>query len=129
MKTTAAQLHPREILSDEMIAILMDEVPRAFGGAFDQLTKAGKFDIETTLRFQAVAIRCKEARESQGLKIKDVALALKVPQYRLKDIEERGASSVSSEILYRYLEFLGLRRWYQKWAKANPKLALQIEAQ
>ncbi len=127
MKFTARQLHPREIWSDEIIAKLIEAVPNALGGSFDQLIKIGGFDIETVLRFQAVAVRCKEARESRGLKIKDVALSLKVPQYHIKDIEERGPSNVVPEILHHYLDFLGLRRWYSKWAKSNPKLALQFD--
>ena len=127
MKLTPRQLHPRAILSDEIIGALMREMPTAFGEQLYQMIKDRKVDVEADFRFRAVSTRCREVRESSRISLKDVSIALKVPQYRIKDIEGRGVSSLDPEILHCYLDFLGLRRWYRKWERANPKLASHIE--
>ena len=126
MKITPKRLHPREILSDEIVALLMKEMPRVMDAQICQLFENSKIDVERGLRFQAVAVRCKEAREQAKMSLKDVSLALRIPQYRIKEIEERSESNVVPKILHRYLALLGLSRWYRKWAKVNPKLAARL---
>jgi hypothetical protein len=58
--------------------------------------------------------------------LKAVAAELKAPQYRLKDIEQGQVKNIKSEILLRYIGFLGLSRWFSQWKKANPRLAEKI---
>ena len=75
--------------------------------------------VEQTLRFLPVAKRCAAARERRGETIAEVAKELKVPQYRLKDIESGQLTAVDSAVLEQYISFLGLRRWFSRWANAN----------
>ena len=127
LKVTQPQLHPRAILSDEIVAAVVAQMPKVFGDSFNQLFNGREADIENNLRFRAVAVRCLEARETAGLNLKAASLALKIPQYKLKDIESGSLWRIDPNIFHRYLEFLGLRRWYGKWAKANPKLAMTLQ--
>ena len=117
MKITPRQAHPRAILADDVIALPMQEAPKALGANICQLLKDRGFDLESSLRFQSVAFRFRNARASVQVSLKGASLALKVLQYRLKDIEERCVSGVVPEILFRCLDFLKLRIWYRKWEK------------
>ncbi len=126
MKITPRQVQPRAILSDEIISALMQVAPKAFGEQLYQLVQDRKFDLEGNLRFRAVSVRCKEARDAMKMGLKDVSLALAVPQYRIKDIENGSQDNIIPEVLHRYLALIGLSKWYEKWAKANPKLATRF---
>ena len=84
------------------------------------------FNFEHTIRFHAVAAKCKRSREKLGLSIKDVASELKLPQYRLKAIEKGTFKEIKPDILKKYLTFLNLERWFNKWATNNPELEERI---
>jgi hypothetical protein len=58
--------------------------------------------------------------------VKEVAAALKVPQYRIKAIEEGSVRSIQPDILRRYIAHLRLNRWTGRWASANSKLASKL---
>ena len=66
---------------------------------------------------------CTEAREKNRLSINDAAQQLKVPQYRIKDIESGAAKRIDPTVLPRYVSLLGLGRWVKKWIAANGELA------
>jgi len=51
--------------------------------------------------------------------IKEISSALKIPQYKLKAIEENDVHSIVPEILDRYIELLGLGEEFQKWMEKN----------
>ncbi|MFQ5915728.1 MAG: helix-turn-helix domain-containing protein [Nitrospinota bacterium] len=83
-------------------------------------------NIKDNLRFQSVAVRLREAREERGMSLKAAAAALRVPQYRLRDIEEGRVKQISGHILQAYVEFHGLKRWFARWRRANSKLATRL---
>ena len=74
----------------------------------------------------ALAARFQEKRVAQGQTIKDVAAHLRVPQYRLRAIENGRVSEITPEILAKYSIFLGLDRWCTRWANANRLLGAQL---
>jgi hypothetical protein len=78
---------------------------------------------EDFVMFREVGQRCIEERTKQGLTLKSVAARLKVPQYRLKAIEENSLRNIQLPTLRLYLEFLGLRDWYLNWSRTNRALA------
>ncbi len=84
-------------------------------------------DLEITIRFAAVAAKCRESRELRGESIKDVAAQLRVPQYRLKAIEEPRAAEIDAEMLRRYIGYLGLGSWFSRWKRANRILAQSLD--
>ena len=62
---------------------------------------AGKYDInmEDMIRFQLVSEKCHSEREKRGLAFKQIALSLKVPQYRIKYIESSSVKNINAELL------------------------------
>ena len=54
-----------------------------------------------------VATHVRERRAKSGMDLKAAAKALRVPQYRLRDIEEREVD-IDASVLYRYVDLLGL---------------------
>jgi ribosome-binding protein aMBF1 (putative translation factor) len=84
-------------------------------------------DLEAGARLSSLRAKCTETREKKGLSIKDVAQQLKVPQYRIKDIEGAGRIDAgNAEVLRRYVELLGIRRWVKRWVAANGELAMKL---
>lgn len=81
----------------------------------------GKYDInmKDMIRFQLVSEMCRKEREKKGLTFKQIALSLKVAQYRLKYIESSSVKNINADILESYIDYLGLRRWFNSWQKNN----------
>ena len=105
--------------SEAQVAILGERVASVLGLQFMAMAAKYKLDPEAFLRFGPVAERCRLARESQGLSVKQAAERLKVPQYRIRDIENNQPSSVDPAVALSYSELLGLGRWYAQWLKRN----------
>lgn len=81
---------------------------------------------ETTIRMSSLAARFEEARVARGQSIKEVAAQLRVPQYRLRAVEQGRASDIVPEVLAKYSAFLDLDRWCKRWATANQQLGIQL---
>jgi len=79
----------------------------------------GKCDInmKDMIRFQLVSEKCRSEREKRGLAFKQIALSLNIPQYRLKYIESSSVKNINADILKKYIDYLGLRRWFNFWKK------------
>lgn len=90
-------------------------------------TQFARLDLESSIRFGAVAARCHAKREEIGCTIKDVASRLRVPQFRLLAIETGQLAEIQPDVLARYIEFLGLERWTTRWARANESLARRLD--
>lgn len=69
--------------------------------------------------FRDVARRCAAWRNERGLRVREVAASLRVPQYRIKDIEGGSLAEVEAETLWEYVRFLGLEGWFQGWARRH----------
>lgn len=76
---------------------------------------------EDSIRWHALGTRCAEARGARG--IREVSVALGVPQYRLRAIERGHLSEVRPDLARRYFHFLGIEAWVARWRRANPELA------
>ncbi len=63
-------------------------------------------DLEAGVRLSSLRAKCTETRENKGLGIKEAAQQLKVPQYRIKDIEAAGRIE-DGDVLRRHVELLG----------------------
>ena len=71
------------------------------------------------VRFQMVSEMCRNKRENKGHTFKQIALRLKVPQYRLKYIESFTLKNINVDILENYIDYLDLRKWFNLWKKHN----------
>lgn len=116
----------RRILTDSEITAFAQHMRKAMGPTFAVIADGHDLSIEDTLRFQSLVFRLAEARSAKGLLLKEVAASLKVPKYRLDDIENASLRNIRPEIAMRYVEFLGLKTWFGRWKKANLKLATQM---
>ena len=81
---------------------------------------------ETTIRMSSLAARFEGARVARGQSIKEVASQLRVPQYRIRAVEQGHTSDIVPEILAKYSALLGLDRWCKRWATANRQLGIQL---
>ena len=114
------------ILTDEQVKKLASHAHLIFGqDMLDQMDGLG-VRFEEVIRLSSLGARCKETREERGLSIKQVAAQLKVAQYRLKAVEEGHQNQMLPDVLRQYICFLGLEKWYRKWAKANPKMVEKL---
>ena len=84
-------------------------------------------DVQDTVRFISVATRCKEAKELKGINIKEISSILKIPQYRLKAIEEGGISRIRPNDLNAYIKYFELDTWYKRWKYANNGLVKKYD--
>lgn len=109
------------ILSPLEIRLLDREVRRALVSSFPGLSTHLVDRTEDTIRWHSLAARCREARGSRG--IRDVSVAIGIPQYRLRAIESGLVREVRADLASRYFRFLGIEAWVTKWCRANRELA------
>jgi hypothetical protein len=114
---------PCAILSGAEIRVLDCEVRRAlvssFPGVETHLARS-----EDSTRWHALGARCRQARGARG--IRDVSVALAIPQYRLKAIEGGLLREVRADLARRYFHFLGIDAWVADWCRANRELATRV---
>jgi hypothetical protein len=115
------------ILNDDAVSQLSSAVAALCGPTAMQLARQAGVNVEDVVRLLPLTRRCVQAREKMGLTIKDAAKRLRVPQYRLHDIESGLASQWRLAILSDYLEILGLTEFYAQWSQANPEFAKRLE--
>lgn len=116
----------RKILSEDEVRRLTCGLRNFIGPVLGELSEHYGLDFEASVRFGAVAHRLREAREARGMDLKSAARAVRVPQYRLRYIEQSSLKHLRGSDLHAYIDFLGLNRWFQRWRKANPELAARL---
>jgi len=111
------------ILTDDEVREVVRGIRTVFGDQFAAMAESRGIDLEQSVRFRPVGKRCEERRCARGLSVKDVAKQLKVPQFRLRDIEAGRFRSIQPPVLAAYVSHLRLRRWYRRWERSSPELA------
>ena len=111
------------ILTDAEVTQVAEGVRAFLGPTFEALARSYGLDLDASVRFAPVAKRCQEERQASGLSIRDMAHHLNVAQYRLKDIEAGHVKRIQPSALHAYVSQLGLRSWYRRWERSNPKAA------
>jgi hypothetical protein len=79
---------------------------------------------EDSARWQALGTRCRQARGARA--IRDISVALAIPQYRLRAIEGGLLREVRADLGHRYFQFLGIDVWVADWCRANRELATRV---
>ncbi len=110
----------RKMLSDDEARLMAQRLKQVMGQPFVDLLDRYEIDVEANLHFMSVASRVQEVRQKKKLDLKEAASALKVPQYRLRDIEQGRLKHIVADILLQYVHLLGLKTWFGRWRKANP---------
>jgi ribosomal protein S17E len=111
-------LKKKKFIDAKMAGYITDKITEVMPNLKDVLDK---YDIrpKDMIRFQVVSRMCLSQREKKGLNLKQIALSLKVPQYRLKYIESSSVKHISTDILESYIDHLELREWFNSWKKHN----------
>lgn len=111
-------LKEKKFIGADMAGYITDKIVEVMPNLKDVLDK---YDIspKDMIRFQMVSEMCRSQREKKGFTFKQVALSLKVPQYRLKYIESSSVKHISVDILENYIGYLDLRKWFNSWKKHN----------
>ena len=116
------KLTTTSILNNDELAILANGIHQVLGESVTVAVEAYGLDVEAILRFMPVAERCRIARARKDLSLKNAARALRVPQYRLKDIEENRVGAVDQAVLVLYVELLDMKQWFSRWKAQNSSL-------
>ena len=108
----------KKFIDAEMAGYITDKIVEAMPNLKEAFSR---YDInpKDMIRFQMVAEMCRSEREKKALTFKEIALSLKVPQYRLKDIKSSSVRNIRVDILDSYINYLGLRKWFNSWKKHN----------
>ena len=112
---------PSAILSAADVGLLTGALRRIMTASFPRLPATALARSEDTIRWHALGARCPEARGSRS--IRDVSLALAIPQYRLNAIDRGRLSETRGDLAWRYFRFLGMDTWVTRWCRANRELA------
>jgi hypothetical protein len=105
---------PCAILAAAEARLLDREVRRVLWSSFPGI-EAHLTHSEDSARWQALGARCQHARGARG--IRDVSVALGIPQYRLQAIEGGCLKEVRVDLARRYFRFLGIDERVATWCR------------
>ena len=89
----------------------------------DAFGKFGDAEAADFVRWASLRHTCQQAREELRLTIREAALALKIPQKRLRAIEDGDNLDFEPAVAWRYFELLGIQAWVKRWTAGNHALA------
>ena len=111
------------ILTDEEVAFITQEMSLALGPETLEVVESLGLVMSDTVRWGSLRARCEEEREKRRLTLKDISLVLKIPQYRLRAIEQGTLREIKPELAHRYFHYLAIESWVKRWARGNAELA------
>jgi hypothetical protein len=131
MKRTPALVRLEKKLASDSCAMLNTSEIRLLDREVRRLLIASFPGVETyldgsedTIRWHALGARCAQARGARG--IRDVSVALGIPQYRLRAIERGHLREIRPDLARRYFHFLGIEAWLARWCRANRDFARRV---
>lgn len=115
-----------KILTDDEVRALAKATKAFLGPEIMAISKSYDLSIEDSLRYMSLSARLEDSRTARGLTLKETAKELKVPKYRLEDVEKGAIKNLMPGLLVEYVAFLGLKAWLGKWKKANADLSARL---
>lgn len=112
-------LKKKKFIDAKLADFLAKGVLEVLGPNVAEIANKCGINLRDMIRFQPVSEMCHKERENKVLTFKQVALGLKAPQYKLKYIESSSLKNINADILESYIDYLGLRRWFNAWKKNN----------
>lgn len=106
-------------INSEQADNLVELVKEMFGTELSNMMGSSGININHLIRFLYISTLCREKRQEKGLSFKDVSAQLKVPQYRLKEIEENSIRNILPDVFDKYIDYLGLQNEFYEWLKEN----------
>ena len=119
MPTQKAAKIREKILTDNEVGFVAKRFRQLMGEPINGLIRQYGISVEDYFRFSPVSVHLEAVRTRRGLTLKNVAGVLKVPQYRLADIESGRTTNLQPELLVRYVKYLGLSTWFGRWKLAT----------
>lgn len=110
---------PFPIVNSEQADLLLTLAKKQLGPDLACMIANSPINMNHLIRFMGVAGLCRARREEKGLSFKEISSALKIPQYKLKAIEENSVMNIVPDILDKYIEYLGLGEEFGKWLEEN----------
>lgn len=111
-------LEGKKFVDDEAAGCIMDVITTSMPSLKGVLDKYN-INPKDMIRFQPVPEMCQSEREKKKVSLKQIALSLKVPQYKLRNIESSSIKDIKADILESYIDYLGLRDRFESWKKNN----------
>jgi len=114
-------------LNSENAKLVIKKIREVLGPEItDMLDKSG-INPNHLIRFQYISSLCTNAREQKNISLKQASEKLKIPQYRLREIESGSTKAILPDILDKYLDFLGLTDAFCDWLKDNEDIYKSIQ--
>ncbi len=114
---------PCAILTASEMRVVNREVRRVLVSSFPGI-EAHVSHSEDSTRWHALGEPCRQARGAR--EIRDVSVALGIPQYGLRAVEAGLLREVRGDLARRYFRFLGIDEWVATWCRANRDLASRV---
>jgi hypothetical protein len=110
-----------------LVPEITQAVAASLGPPVVELAQGFGVSVEDIVRFFAVTRECVRSRELARLSVRDVAYRLRIPQYRIRDIESGHIQRIQPTLFREYISLLGLSGWYAEWSRVNSELAKRLE--
>jgi len=107
----------KQFIDDKMAEKVIDAVDFILGKRITDIL--GRQCSKDMIRFNSVGTECGKIREQKDLSIKVVSAQMKITQYRLNAIEKSDVKHIQPAILESYIDFLGIREWFNSWKRKN----------
>ena len=114
------------ILDDEEVELLTNLVMAALPSGAQKLILSGHSNPEDTIRMRSLGATFKEARESSNECLKDTSLKTKIPQYRIRAVENGNVSHIKPVFLRSLSLHFRLDEWCSRWSSKNRELAERL---
>lgn len=106
-------------LNKEQAKLVIKKMKEELGPEITAILDKSGINPDHLVRFQYVSSLCQNTREQNNISFRQASEKLKIPQYRLKDIERSNTETIQPDILERYVDFLGLTTAFNDWKQDN----------
>lgn len=106
-------------MNKEQAEILVNLMKERLGPEITSILNTTNLNTNHMIRFMYIGNLCQKTREEKELSLKDVSRKLKIPQYKLKDIESSYTHNIQPDILETYIQYLGLDKEMNQWLHNN----------
>ena len=106
-------------LNRQQAEFVVKRINEVLGPDIAAMISASGLNPNHMIRFLALASLCRNRRQEMGLSLKEASPRSKIPQYRLRAIEDGLLQEITRVPLDTYIQFLGLADPFARWRHAN----------
>jgi transcriptional regulator with XRE-family HTH domain len=116
---------PKEtkILSDDEVKHLLELMLDVMPYPAKEMLVLNNINPEDSIRMQSITRTFRNAREISNQTLKDVSGKTKIPQYRIRAIEEGNLAEIKPTFFRQLSKYYDLDEWCSRWAIKNTELA------